>query len=159
MYPDNDHCTAYDTFLNILESQLQECLLLKKIKIKAYTSDWLSNHIYNKSQPHLRQACVRIKFNTSTNSNCLKIVTFNGVPALGIRKMSLPAMRPNILSLKHLSLLCFCFCFCPLLHPSMCEAYCRWGGGGLEWVVESTAVTHFQCRLMGYFTSPGIDTR
>ena len=33
------------------------------------------------------------------------------------------------------------------------------GGGGLEWVVESTAVTHFQCRLMGYFTSPGIDTR
>ncbi len=20
------------------------------------------------------------------------------------------------------------FCFCPLLHPSMCEAYCRWGG-------------------------------
>ena len=29
----------------------------------------------------------------------------NGVPALGIRKMSLPAMIPNILSLKHLSLL------------------------------------------------------
>ena len=25
----------------------------------------------------------------------------NGVPALGIRWMSLPAMRPNILSLKH----------------------------------------------------------
>ena len=20
---------------------------------------------------------------------------------------------------------CFCFCFCQLLHPSMCEAYCR----------------------------------
>ena len=46
--------------------------------------------------------------------------------------------------------------FCPLLHPSMCEAYCRWGD---EWVVESTAVTHFQCRLMEAFTSPGIDTR
>ena len=33
------------------------------------------------------------------------------------------------------------------------------GGGGVEWVVESTRVTHFQCRLMGSFTSPGIDTR
>ena len=26
---------------------------------------------------------------------------YDGVPALGIRWMSLPAMRPNILSLKH----------------------------------------------------------
>ena len=32
-------------------------------------------------------------------------------------------------------------------------------GGGLQWVVESTAVTHFQCRLMGYFTSRDTDTR
>ena len=30
-------------------------------------------------------------------------------------------------SLRH----SYCFCFCPLLHPSMCEAYCRWGGGRL----------------------------
>ena len=29
-------------------------------------------------------------------------------------------------------------------HPSMCEAYCRWGGGGgLKWVMVSTTVTHF----------------
>ena len=34
------------------------------------------------------------------------------------------------------------FCFCPLLHLSMCEAYCRWGGG-FKWVVESMTVTHF----------------
>ena len=37
--------------------------------------------------------------------NCYKIndpsLRANGVPALGIRWMSLPAMRPNILSLKH----------------------------------------------------------
>ena len=26
---------------------------------------------------------------------------------------------------------CLCFCFCPLLHSSMCEAYCRWGVGRL----------------------------
>ena len=45
VYTDNDPCTAYDTFLNILESQIKECLPLKKIKIKAYTSDWLSKGI------------------------------------------------------------------------------------------------------------------
>ena len=33
-YTDSDPCTAYDTFLNILESQIKECLPLKKIKIK-----------------------------------------------------------------------------------------------------------------------------
>ena len=45
VYTDNDPCTAYDTFLNILESQIKECLPLKKIKIKAYKSDWLSKGI------------------------------------------------------------------------------------------------------------------
>ena len=45
VYTDNDPCTAYDTFLNILESQIKECLRLKKIKIKAYKSDWLSKGI------------------------------------------------------------------------------------------------------------------
>ena len=45
MYTDSDPCTAYDTFLNILESQIKECLPLKKIKIKAYKSDWLSKGI------------------------------------------------------------------------------------------------------------------
>ena len=44
VYTDNDPCTAYDTFLNILESQIEECLPLKKIQIKAY-SDWLSKGI------------------------------------------------------------------------------------------------------------------
>ena len=42
VYSDNDPCTGYETFLNILESQIEECLPLKKIKIKAYKSDWLS---------------------------------------------------------------------------------------------------------------------
>ena len=42
MYTDSDPCTAYDTFLNIFESQIKECLPQKKIKIKAFTSDWLS---------------------------------------------------------------------------------------------------------------------
>ena len=45
VYTDSDPCTAYDTFLNILESQIKECLPLKKIKIKAYNSDWLSKGI------------------------------------------------------------------------------------------------------------------
>ena len=45
VYTDNDPCTAYDTFLNILESQIKECLPLKKIKIKANKSDWLSKGI------------------------------------------------------------------------------------------------------------------
>ena len=45
VYTDNYPCTAYDTFLNILESQIEECLPLKKIKIKAYKSDWLSKGI------------------------------------------------------------------------------------------------------------------
>ena len=45
VYTDNDPCTAYDTFLNILESQIKECLPLKKIKIKAYKSEWLSKGI------------------------------------------------------------------------------------------------------------------
>ena len=45
VYTDNDPCTAYDTFLNILETQIKECLPLKKIKIKAYKSDWLSKGI------------------------------------------------------------------------------------------------------------------
>ena len=45
VYTDNDPCTAYDTFLNILESQIEECLPLKKIKIKPYISDWLSKGI------------------------------------------------------------------------------------------------------------------
>ena len=45
VYTDSDPCTAYDTFLNILESQIKECLPLKKIKIKAYKSDWLSKGI------------------------------------------------------------------------------------------------------------------
>ena len=45
VYTDNDPCTAYDTFLNILESQIEECLPLKKLKIKAYKSDWLSKGI------------------------------------------------------------------------------------------------------------------
>ena len=35
----------------------------------------------------------------------------------------------------------------------------QWGGGHLEWVVESTTVTQFQCRLVGSFTSSSIDTR
>ena len=30
VYTDNDHCTTYDTFLNILESHIEECLPLKK---------------------------------------------------------------------------------------------------------------------------------
>ena len=34
LYTDNDPCTAYDTFLNILESQIEECLPLKKIQLK-----------------------------------------------------------------------------------------------------------------------------
>ena len=45
VYTDSDPCTACDTFLNILESQIKECLPLKKIKIKAYKSDWLSKGI------------------------------------------------------------------------------------------------------------------
>ena len=45
VYTDSDPCTAYDTFLTILESQIKECLPLKKIKIKAYKSDWLSKGI------------------------------------------------------------------------------------------------------------------
>ena len=45
VYADNDPCTAYDTFLNILESQVKECLPLKKITIKANKSDWLSKGI------------------------------------------------------------------------------------------------------------------
>ena len=45
VYTDSDPCTAYDTFLNILESQIKECLPLKKIKIKTYKSDWLSKGI------------------------------------------------------------------------------------------------------------------
>ena len=50
---------------------------------------------------------------------------------------------------------CFCFCFCPLLHPSMCEAYCRWGE--VDWAESTTGYTFTPC--VGYFTSPGIDTR
>ena len=45
VYTDSDPCTAYGTFLNILESQIKECLPLKKLKIKAYKSDWLSKGI------------------------------------------------------------------------------------------------------------------
>ena len=45
MYTDNDPCTAYDTFLNILESQIKKCLPLKKVKIKANKSYCLSKGI------------------------------------------------------------------------------------------------------------------
>ena len=45
VYTDNDPCTAYGTFLNILESQIEECLPLKKIKVKAHKNDWLSKGI------------------------------------------------------------------------------------------------------------------
>ena len=45
VYTDNDPCTAYGAFLNILETQIKDCLPLKKIKIKAYKSDWLSKGI------------------------------------------------------------------------------------------------------------------
>ena len=33
------------------------------------------------------------------------------------------------------------------------------GRGGLEWVVESTTVTHSSADRWDFFTSPGIDTR
>ena len=33
------------------------------------------------------------------------------------------------------------------------------GGGGVRVGSGVHDSTHFQCRLMGYFTSPGIDTR
>ena len=38
-------CRLTNIYINILESQIKECLPLKKIKIKAYKSDWLSKGI------------------------------------------------------------------------------------------------------------------
>ena len=37
----------------------------------------------------------------------------------------------------------------------MCEAYCRWGG--VDWAESTTGYTFNPC--VGYFASPGIDTR
>ena len=41
-----------------------------------------------------------------------------------------------------------------LLHPSMCEAYCRWGGG-VDWVESTTGYTLTPC--VGSFTYSGIE--
>ena len=35
------------------------------------------------------------------------------------------SLNAEATTLDFFSLFCFCFCFCQLLHPSMCEAYCR----------------------------------
>ena len=43
------------------------------------------------------------------------------------------------------------FCFCPLLHPSMCEAYCRWWGGGVDWAESTTGYTFTPCVGSFYF--------
>ena len=45
VYKDQNPCTSYDTFLEILNTQINECLPWKKFKMKTCKSEWLTKGI------------------------------------------------------------------------------------------------------------------
>ena len=45
VYKDQNNCSSYDTFLEILNTQMNECLPWKKIKMKTCKSEWLTKII------------------------------------------------------------------------------------------------------------------
>ena len=45
VYKDPNPCTSCDTFLEILKTQMNECLLWKTIKVKTCKSEWLTKGI------------------------------------------------------------------------------------------------------------------
>ena len=70
VYKDQNPCTSYDSFLEILNTQMNECLPLKKFKVKIYKSEWLTKGILIscRQKNHLFK---KFKCNPSTKSEII----------------------------------------------------------------------------------------
>ena len=99
VYKDQNPCTSYDTFLEILNTQMNECLPWKKFEVKTCKSEWLTKGILIscRQKNHLFKI---FKCNPSTESEIIYKNYKNKLPVTHVIRQRKNILKKNLSYIK-----------------------------------------------------------